>query len=345
MSDDYLWEPEQGAPDSLTRELEAALRPLHTAPPDLAPIIARARLLRARTRWLRATTTTAGLVAAASMFWVLTLPTPWKAVAEQGEVRIDNLVTTNGRARQDTRIETGANGRASLNVGRAGVVSLSPDTRVRVEQTSETEHRISLDYGVIHARIVAPPRFFVIRTASADVIDLGCVYSLSVDSAGNGALSVAEGSVELARNGARVIVPAGYTASLHRGRAPGVPIPLSASPAVRGIVSAIDSEGATPTRIDALLQVIDSTGTITLWHLLPSLNGAAREALVARLSQIVPLPESVSRAQIVARDSVALAAWQRVLAARWSPVPTAWWRRQLMRRGIWAKPAVRLTTP
>jgi hypothetical protein len=53
-----------------------------------------------------------------------------------------------------------------------------------------TDHRLALDHGAIEARIWAPPRLFFVETPSARAVDLGCVYTLEVDRAGAGRLSV-----------------------------------------------------------------------------------------------------------------------------------------------------------
>ena len=38
----------------------------------------------------------------------------------------------------------------------------------------------------MHAVIDAPPRYFLVETASAIAVDLGCIYTLSADERGNG---------------------------------------------------------------------------------------------------------------------------------------------------------------
>lgn len=345
MSDEYLWNPTDGAPDRPTQQIETLFLPMRTAPPGLTQVRARARSLRLQRRWKLGAVSLGSLAAAAGVLWAVTIPSAWQAVALGGSVRIENREVTGQNRARIAAIQTGVNGRASINIGRVGEMQVGPNSHVTVDKSPGRTHRITLAYGRISARIAAAPRRVVVQTASTEVIDLGCVYSLSTDSAGNGMLAVQEGHVELHRHGVRVVVPAGYSAAFFAARAPGLPLSSTASPALRAIVRSINEERLTAASVEQLLAVADSTSAITLWYLLPRVSGAARGAVVSRLIQYATLPAGVSRDRILENDAPAMAAWQQALERRWKGAELSWWRREVMIRKIWATPAVSAPAP
>src|SRR5258705_297535 len=101
---------------------------------------------------------------------------------------------TTGRGTRTPR----SRGRGGFRAGRrsgGGDIGLGPGTRLRVLAMRPRERRFALERGSISARVTAPPRVFVVETRSAVVTDLGCAYTLAVDSAGNGLLHVTTGIV------------------------------------------------------------------------------------------------------------------------------------------------------
>lgn len=88
-----------------------------------------------------------------------------------------------------------------LRIGSIGRVELAAYTQVRQLASSASEHRLALDRGMIHAKIDAPPRLFVVETPAGTAFDMGCEYTLHVDSAGNSVLHVDVGWVEFEDRG------------------------------------------------------------------------------------------------------------------------------------------------
>ncbi|HEX9963237.1 MAG TPA: FecR domain-containing protein, partial [Pyrinomonadaceae bacterium] len=87
-------------------------------------------------------------------------------------------------------LETDANSRARVQVSNIGQVEIAPNSRVQLVRTHSTEHRLSLERGLMKAKILAPPRLFIVDTPSAVAVDLGCEYTLEVDKDGNSRLHV-----------------------------------------------------------------------------------------------------------------------------------------------------------
>ena len=250
---------------------------------------------------------------------------PWQVSALAGAPRVGAAGA--GRALEPGGwVETDAASRARLNVGSIGKAVIGPGSRVRLVRAAGTEHRLALDRGMIHARIWAPPRFFLVETPSALAIDLGCVYTLRVDAEGAGVLAVQSGEVELARGGRTTLVPAGNVAALRPGAGPGLPSPETAGEGYRALVAAVDA-GATDGAVAALAAASDRRHSITLWHLIPRVEGARRALVVDRLAALAPPPPGVRRDLLLAADPRALAAWREHLAPGWSAEEVPGWKR------------------
>lgn len=327
MADDYLWNP-AAAPDAEIQRLEALLRPAAYRPaPWRDDIVSRARTRIRIGTWaaLAATTVIAvgGLYAArrASV-------SPWRVTATSG-APIVRGAEGGVSARTLTRggvVETDARSTAVLTVGRIGRAELGPGSRLRLLEADAAEHRLALERGTMRASIDAPPRYFLVQTGSALAVDLGCVYTLTVDERGNGMLVVEEGEVELQLGDVKAAVLAGNAASLRSGVGPGLPYPLGASDELRRAVAWYDADPASESALAAVLAASDAHSTITLWHLLQRASPAARERVYTRLASILPPPPTATRERVLRGESGALQRWRTDLQSSWAHEPPLWRR-------------------
>jgi hypothetical protein len=222
-------------------------------------------------------------------------------------------------------VETDARSIAVVAVGRIGHAELGPGSRLRLLGDEASEHRLALERGTMNASIDAPPRYFLVQTASALAVDLGCVYTLTADERGNGQLTVEQGEVELQLGDVNVAVLAGNAASLRNGAGPGLPVPVRASEALHRAVAAYDADPASDAAVDQVLAAADARSTITLWHLLRRAGPGARARVYARLASIAPPPASVTRERVLRGESGALQRWRTDLQSSWAVDPP-WWR-------------------
>lgn len=345
--DDYLWDP-AAPPDERIAALERALEPYRCrADADHDAALARLYDAARHPSRRRAAVRRALLLAAAALaavglgttLWLDRAAAPWSVALQDGGAALSGrAVTADARMRPGDVLATDASGRARLAVGRIGQVWLAPGSELELVDAGEASHRLALRRGEIHARIWAPPRFFVVDTRWAAAVDLGCIYTLRVDDDGSGSLAVLQGAVELrAPDGATVYVAAGTKAHLGPG-GPGVPWPLGSDSAFRGAAESLAAGSEDAAALATLLAAPDAQATITLWHLLPRVEHDTRAALVRRIAELVAPPPGVRIEDVVALDADALRAWQSVLSAHWSSEPDTRWRRLLLRLGI-AKPA------
>ncbi|MCB9677392.1 MAG: FecR domain-containing protein [Alphaproteobacteria bacterium] len=191
-----------------------------------------------------------------------------------------------------------------LQVADIGHIDVAPASRVRIKATGEREHRLELERGAIHASVVAPPRLLVVETPAADAVDLGCEYDLAIDADGAGRLTVQSGWVALEGAHGTTTVVQGSWAPMRTGEPPGLPRYLTASTAFSAAADRAESDpdGA----MDDLLRLARPTDTLTLFHLLPRVQGAERERVLAEIERLGPgrVDRGLDRDAILALDPV-----------------------------------------
>jgi len=218
-------------------------------------------------------------------------------------------------------LSTDDSSRAHLRLS-IGDMEVAAGTRLRVLAVRRDEQRFGLERGAISARVNAPPRVFVVETPSAVATDLGCAYTLAVDSAGNGVLRVTAGIVEFGSPGRVAFVPLGAAVPTHAGRGPGIPYVDDAAPALRRTLERVDSAPGDRAALTAALAAARADDGLSLWHLVSRVDAALRGAVFDRLAELVPPPGGVTRDGVVRLD-------RRMLDAWWRYLPRTVWRQGL----------------
>jgi ferric-dicitrate binding protein FerR (iron transport regulator) len=240
------------------------------------------------------------------------------AVESFGKVRIDgDQIKDKGRLAVGQTLETGDSAHAKVTVSEIGEVELDPNSRIRLMQTRESEHRIALDRGLIRATISAPPRLFFVDTPAAEAIDLGCVYTLQVDDAGTSLLHVTLGWVALVRNGREVYVPRYAMCQARPGIGPGTPYFEDASETLVRALEEFDFENGGDRAFSAVLAESRPRDTFTLWHLLSRVEGDQRVHVLNRMIELVGLPNGITREGTLQLDQNMLDAWKDEMDTVW----------------------------
>jgi ferric-dicitrate binding protein FerR (iron transport regulator) len=316
--------PQLSAPDSMWSEIEALL----DKPSSNQRVKPAARRTLFGSPALTFATGALVITAVVALAWYLMRNDPvedlskpsWAVAALEGNPKVDSRgIKKTGRLAVGAAIETDGSSRAIIEVADIGQVEVEPNTRMRLVETSEREHRLALDRGSIEATITAPPRLFFVETPSAVAVDLGCAYSLDVDEAGNGLLHVTSGWVELVRDGRNSFVPIGSLCSLRAGVGPGTPYFEDASDRFRQALERFDFDGGGEDTLATVLIESRPRDTLTLWHLLPRADEANRVRVVERIRALVGLPKGVTRAGLARLDPemIDLAVWQDYLDLVW----------------------------
>jgi len=214
-------------------------------------------------------------------------------------------------------LETDANSRARVQVANIGNVEIAPNSRVKFVKTTSTEHRLSLEKGELKAKILAPPRLFIVDTPSAVAVDLGCEYTLEVDTDGNGKLHVTSGFVALERDGRESIVPAGAIALTKKGTGVGTPFAEDASPKFQAALYKFDFENGGSQMLQTIIREAGLYDSLTLWHLLSRVEKTERSIVFDALAVQIKPPAKVTRDGILRLDKKMLDAW-------WQEIENVW---------------------
>jgi hypothetical protein len=333
MSDDYLWDG-SGPPDPDVERLERMLGQLRSTAkmPDIAATVRQKP--DARTRWSSTRFLVPTLAAAASIVamigvtWQTTRETrSWEVERMAGQPRIGGaaLAGTGRLGVGETLVTDGAS-RARLDVSTIGQATIDTDSSVRLVDTREGHHKLALERGTLHAFITAPPGQFVVDTPSATATDLGCVYTLHVDEDGSGTLSVIAGWVAFEFNGRESFVPAGASSRTDPRRGPGTPRYDDATQEFRNAMDDVDGSADPARRLAGLTLVLEEArerDAMTLWHLIPRVEGKYRVLVVEALAARVPMPAGVNGDAVMRLDKPALDQWWDALGLR----DASWWRK------------------
>ena len=327
MSEDYLWDG-TGAPDPdverlgrllgrLRTKAEAPAMPRDALPgsdPQFGsdPVISRRSSIRRDTTYIGvrflgpALAAAAAIVAMVGLLSQIAAPGPAWSVAAPAATPLIRSHTTAAHRRPAVgqTLVTDASSRARMEVSdMAGDVD---EARVRRRAAAVIVWRSS---GT-HAVITAPAGQFVVNTPSATATDLGCIYTLHVNDAGTGLLTVEAGWVAFEERGHESFVPAGASARTDPRVGAGTPRYDDAEPVFREALDEVDGGRDAAARAAALREVIAHARTrdaMTLWHLIPRVGLAERGAVVDALAARVPMPPAVTREAVlrsIARRSI-----------------------------------------
>ena len=251
------------------------------------------------------------VVGASALLLIPRLFTPaWEVARLDGTPRIgETQLVDTGKLHQGEWLETDSQSRAALDVGVIGNVEVEPNTRLQLVEARASEHRLALEAGTIYARIWAPPRLFFVETPSALAIDLGCTYTLHVDSTGGSLLHVTSGYVELQHEERTSVVPEGSMCLTRPGLGPGTPFDEDASEAFRQALNRLDFEDGGADALTTLLAEARIDDTATLWRLMYEIDPDERGRLYDRLIELIPPPDDVSREAVLRGDLEAIRLW------------------------------------
>jgi hypothetical protein len=198
-------------------------------------------------------------------------------------------------------VETDDSSRVVIAVGHIGQVEVQPRTRIQLVTARADDHRLALARGAIEAKVDTIPRIFFVETPVGTAIDLGCAYTLQMDSLGNGLLHVTAGEVEFQGTGGEARVPMGAVVLTRAGVGPGIPYVEDASETLKRALAASDVRG--------ILTAARPDDAISLWHLLRRVDSAQRGVVYDHLAALVPPPPGVTRDAAVALEAAALNAY------------------------------------
>jgi hypothetical protein len=318
--DDYLWDA-ANPPASDVQTVEAFLKPLRFDP-DAQPLAwpASPAGRRKSRRWWYGLAAAAGLLLVAG--WSLA---EWRWSWPAG--RAWTVVRTAPAAPSELAVGSALDlppaDHARVSIARIGTMHVQGDSRVTLQSTQGTRHRLRLERGTVRVRVWAPPGSVVFRTPAGEVIDVGCQFDLTVE----GTLSVVRvrsGWVQLANGVDEILVPAGASSEMRPDRAPGVPVfddaPVEFHAAVRALEG--DAAGDEIAAVTAIIQRARPPDVLTLLMLVER-RAAGSDRLAERAAELWPPPDGVTAGGVVRGDRDGLWRWRDTLPL---PPPKGWLR-------------------
>jgi hypothetical protein len=329
VTGDYLWD-RSGPADADVARLERLLAPLAWQPRAWAAREAAPAAPRRAVAYVATLAATVALVAGLVVYaaWVGRQPVRGLAVA-----RLEGAPTIAARPLRDGQVlsaghwlVTDRDAKALVEIENVGRIEVRPGTRLGVISTRPGDYRLHLVRGTVQALIFAPPGQFSMKTPSATAVDLGCVYTMSVDDHDVGLVQVIAGWVGFEWRGRESFIPAGAACLTRPRLGPGTPYYEDTSDAFRSAIAAIDlgegPEARTDAAVDRVLAEARPRDVVTLWHLLTRVAPADHDRVFDRLSEFVAPPPGVTREAVRARDTEALDLWWNALDLG----TTSWWR-------------------
>jgi cytoskeletal protein RodZ len=242
----------------------------------------------------------------------------WNVETLAGMPKAGNqTIAENGKLTVGEFLETDADSKAKIQVANIGNVEIAPNSRVKLVNTNRAEHRLALEKGALKAKILAPPRLFIVDTPSGAAVDLGCEYTLEVDAQGNSRLHVTSGFVALENGRFESIVPAGAIALTRKGKGVGTPFSEDASAAFQDALYKFDFAGGGSAALDAIIAESGLYDSVTLWHLLSRTPKAERARVFDALAAQIKPPANVTREGVLRLDKKMLDAWWTEIEAVW----------------------------
>ena len=203
-------------------------------------------------------------------------------------------------------------------------IELQPDSELTFVHWRDDELRFRLARGTMLAKVApppaVPPKFFVVETPGATVVDQGCRYELAVGADGGQRVYVTEGAVTFTDGEREVFVPAGAIARFDDAGV-GTPMFLDADPELAKLFEAFDELRSGKLDYDQRVGLVRKIGsvcmrpqdTLPVWHLFaepePELHKMATEILY----RLADSPDGSPRVVWPAEQwlgHLRLAAWQ-----------------------------------
>ena len=321
--DKYLWD-RSGPVDPAVADLEARLAPLRFDPASRPIVLPRAR------RWpLRAIviagTIAASLIAAAGFGYYewrfeWTANRAWPVTIQAAA---PGAASTSASLGVGESLQTIAPASASrIDIARLGTIDAAAGTDLTVSSTG-TRHRVRMERGTVDVRLWAPPGYFALHTPAGDVIDLGCVFQLTVEG-DTARLSVRTGWVQLANHYGESLVPAGASSVMRPDGRPVVPVYDDAPAGFAGAVRAFESGEATGTALSSIVATARQRDVLTVLLLAARQSGPDRATLVSRAAELSPPPATANLAAVSSGDNDAL--WHWIDDGLPLPPVKGWWR-------------------
>lgn len=264
------------------------------------------------------------VVAGASIFWSWrsnwTAGAPWTVAIARAAGASERT-----QLRLDEPMHLDAAASAQIEIARIGTMRVEPGSSLTLVESSSRRHRVQMDAGAVSVRVWAPPGKFAFNTPAGTVLDMGCIFDLSVEADGTSRVTVKTGWVELENGWGEVLVPAGASSVMTAAARPGVPIFDDADARFIEAVRTFEEATEDRVRVSALQAIVETARKRDVYSLLLLARYSGVEwqrPLLERAAQLAPPPTPGTVDAIIAGEMDKLWAWKDTLGL---PPPKSWW--------------------
>lgn len=246
----------------------------------------------------------------AVLYFTKTSTTFWQVENLKGTPTVGNeKLESSGILPLGEWLTTNTLSEARLKIGTVGELVVSPESKLQLINTKDTDYRVYLEQGKIHAKTWAPPKLFKVETPYFSAIDLGCVYTLELDKNGSSILLVNSGSVELKSIKDEKIIPAGAVCETRKNIGMGTPYFLNASIEFKAALTRFDFENGGDKALKTILENSRKRDALSLWYLLKESTPGRKNIIYNKLTELVSPPSNVTESGILKNSDRMLYDW------------------------------------
>ena len=243
----------------------------------------------------------------AAYFVIHTESNAWKIYNQNGLPRVDgkNVISTMNME-QGEALVTDANSSAYLMIPEIGKIEIEPNSEL--ERLSNLS--LKLKAGAINVTKINAQKKLSVFVSSAKIKDLYFtgVYNVKLFKNRNSIVEVRESAENIKGEKYSTIVPANYICEIREGYGPGIPFFKNASEKIVEKISEFAFNGS-----NEALKGIENLATISdavsLWNILPRVEGEYRANILESLTKIVSLPNGVTKKGILELNGDMMNKW------------------------------------
>ena len=242
-----------------------------------------------------------------AVYYFLVSKVVWTIDVNTGLVTINNnKVTENAEFNEGDVLKTGNSSEAIIIVPDVGKININEQTTV-----ARVGSNLRLDNGSVIVDTRENKEKFSVEIPSAliDEYYLSDNYLLQVDEKGNSKVEVFSGWLEVKSGDESYIIPEGYRMKIIEDATVGIPYLSGSKPEFVQLLDDYLFGGKNSASLSAVLLSVSDSDAITLWNLLKKVKPNQRNEVYKKLVEFVPVPEGVTKDNILNLDQHALQLW------------------------------------
>ena len=244
-----------------------------------------------------------------SVYQYLQINTPWQLDIERGFYTINGKEELTGKLEKEATLAAMDSSLVVVYVPQTGRIEVNGNSSFTLVEGNNKGNIVSLKRGKIKMITTAlMPKFSVI-VGDYQIKDIGGVFTVKLDSAGNADLFVEFGLARVFYKDYSYFVDEGYYCDFHKGKRPGVPYRFDATDSLKQFIHKFDLVGSDNNLVDGIVAQTGRSDALTLIALIPRVSTIKRQTIFQKLANFFPPPKTVTRMGIITLDQDMLNDW------------------------------------